>query len=250
MDDRELITYHAAPRGIGYKYFENSCYEQNRGRGQRDYTLTPATNHDSISIRQLQLPTLINHHLRTRRTTPAAKGFHFLDHIHAFDDGAEDDVFAVEPFGLGGTEEELRAVGTRTGVSHAENAWAGVLQSEVFVSELGAVDGLATGAIVVSEIAALAHETGDDAVEAGAGKAKALFASAESTEILSCLGHNVAAELNNNPAQRLAISSDIQVTAGEFVSHWCSLSLLLSPPEGEGLGVRGCFVLDALPCMV
>ena len=37
-------------------------------------------------------------------------------------DGAEDDVLAVEPVGLDGAEEELRAVGARAGVGHRQDA--------------------------------------------------------------------------------------------------------------------------------
>ena len=64
---------------------------------------------------------------------------------------------------------------------------AGVLEVEVFVRELGAVDGLAAGAVVVGEVASLAHEVGDDAVEGGALEAEALLAGAERAEVL-CLG--------------------------------------------------------------
>jgi hypothetical protein len=39
---------------------------------------------------------------------------------------------------------------------------AGVLQGEVLVGELGAVDGLAASAVVVGEVTALAHEVLDD----------------------------------------------------------------------------------------
>jgi len=128
-------------------------------------------------------------------------------------------VFAIEPFGLGGAEEELRAIGAWAGVGHAEDAGAGVLEGEVLVSELGTIDGLTTGAIMVGEVAALAHEAGNDAVEAGGGKAKALLAGAESPEVLSSLGHNVAAKFHHHPTQGLAINGNVKVTAGEFVRH-------------------------------
>jgi hypothetical protein len=59
-----------------------------------------------------------------------------------------------------------------------------VLEGEVLVGEFLAVDGLASGAIVVGEVATLAHEVGDDAVEGGALEAEALLASAQGAEVL------------------------------------------------------------------
>ena len=54
-----------------------------------------------------------------------------------------------------------------------------VCLSTVLIRELGAVDGLAAGAVVVGEVAALAHELGDHAVEGGALEAEALLAGAQ-----------------------------------------------------------------------
>jgi hypothetical protein len=129
---------------------------------------------------------------------------------------AEDDVLAIEPRGLDGAEEELRAVGApaeagcaigrqggprarggggqrgrasggamgeraardrrkpalsqaesarsgqsarrvRSGVGHRENARARVLEREVLVGKLGAVDRLAAGAIARGEVTTLTH---------------------------------------------------------------------------------------------
>ncbi len=123
IDNCGLTTYHAAPRGNGYKYFENlyvlpaRCASKGRCMIVHRSIASPrgsVPDHrktlPSLARRAgifLQLPTLINHHLGAGRATAAAEGFHLLHHIHAFDDGAEDDVFAIEPFGLGGAEEEL-----------------------------------------------------------------------------------------------------------------------------------------------
>ena len=62
-------------------------------------------------------------------------------------------------------DEGLRA---RPRVGHGEDARAGVPQGEVLIGELAAVDTLSSGAVAPSEVAALDHEVGDDAVEAGA----------------------------------------------------------------------------------
>lgn len=40
-----------------------------------------------------------------------------------------------------------------------------MLQLEVLIFKLVAVDGLSAGSVVVGEVATLAHELGDDAVE-------------------------------------------------------------------------------------
>lgn len=55
---------------------------------------------------------------------------------------------------------------------------AGVLQREVFIFEFVTIDGFATGAIVVGEIAALAHEIWNDSVEGAAAVTETLFTGA------------------------------------------------------------------------
>lgn len=59
-----------------------------------------------------------------------------------------------------------------------------MLELEVLVGKLGAVDGLAARAVVVGEVAALDHELLDDAVEARALVAEALLAGCERAEVL------------------------------------------------------------------
>ena len=88
-----------------------------------------------------------------------AHGLDGLDGVHALGHGTEHDVLAVEPGGLDGAEEELGAVGVGAGVGHGEDAGAGVLEDEVLVRELGAVDGLAAGALWLVK-SPLAHELG------------------------------------------------------------------------------------------
>lgn len=88
-----------------------------------------------------------------------AAGLDALDDAHglgvAVGHLAEDDVAAVEPLGLDGGDEELRAVGVGPGVGHAEEEGLGVLELEVLVRELLAVDRLAARALFclnVSEV--------------------------------------------------------------------------------------------------
>ena len=92
-----------------------------------------------------------------------ADGLDLFDDVHSFDDGAKDHVLAVQPTGGGGAQEELRAVGVGTGVRHGEDAWSSVLERKVLVGEFVAVDGLATGTVVVCKIATLNTNTRIDA---------------------------------------------------------------------------------------
>lgn len=84
---------------------------------------------------------------------------------------------------------------TSTTVSQlTESAGASVLELEVLVGELGAVDRLAATAVALSEVTALDHKVLDDTVEARASVTETkllavlLLAGAESTEVLNGLG--------------------------------------------------------------
>lgn len=94
-----------------------------------------------------------------------------VNNVHALEDVAEDNVAAVEPAGLDSADEELGAVRVLAGVGHrwerleantgqpiellTENTGAGVLQLEVLVGELVAVDRLAATAIARGEVTTL-----------------------------------------------------------------------------------------------
>lgn len=133
-----------------------------------------------------------------------------LDDIHTLDNVAEDGVLAIQPGGLDGADEELGTVGVGASVGHGEDTGASVLQGEVLISELLAVDGLATGTVAAGEVTSLEHELGDDAVEGGTGITEALLASAESTEVLSALGGNIGAELHDNATHGGTVLGDIE----------------------------------------
>ena len=84
-----------------------------------------------------------------------AEALDLLDDIHPLHDLAEDHVLPVQPGGLGCADEELRVVGVGAGVGHGEDPRPGVLQTEVLVSELLAVDGAAASSVVVCEVPGL-----------------------------------------------------------------------------------------------
>jgi len=107
--------------------------------------------------KRLKLTTVGNDDLLGSGARLGAEGLDLLDDIHACGDIAEDDVLAIEPVGLDGTEEELGTVGAWTSVGHGENTWAGVLELEVLILELGAVNGLATGSVARGEVTTLQY---------------------------------------------------------------------------------------------
>lgn len=83
--------------------------------------------------------------------TAATTSLHTLDDADGLDvagwDPAKDDMAAIEPRGHDSGYEELRAVGVRAGVGHGEKEGPVVLELEVLVGKLLAVDGLSTGAL-------------------------------------------------------------------------------------------------------
>mmetsp|Transcript_61200 Transcript_61200/g.167941 ORF Transcript_61200/g.167941 Transcript_61200/m.167941 type:complete len:267 (+) Transcript_61200:157-957(+) len=164
-----------------------------------------------------QLAAIGDHHLLAGLAPLAAHSLDRLDHVHALDHLAEDNVLAIEPRGLGGAQEELAAVGARARVGHRERARARVLQLEVLVRELLAVDGLAARAVAAREIAALQHKLRDDAVEDGvleverlARLAHALLAGGERPEVLGSLGHGLAVETHHDATRGLAANLDVE----------------------------------------
>lgn len=137
------------------------------------------------------------------RATLGTGGFKSLNDVQGLlvSNLAEDDVTAVEPRGDNGGDEELGTVGVGTGVGHGKQTGAVVLQLEVLISELLAIDGLATSAVATGEVTTLEHEFRDDSVERRTGITEALLASAESTEVLGSLGNNVGEEVELDAAR-------------------------------------------------
>lgn len=139
-----------------------------------------------------------------------AEGFNLPDDVHALDNAAENDVAIVEPGGLHGGDEELGSVGVGTGVGHRHDTGTGVSQDEVLILELVAVDGLASGSVVVLEVATLAHEVGNHTVEGGALVSEALLSGAESTEVFASLWSYICAQLNHDTSQRGVVGGQVE----------------------------------------
>ena len=100
-------------------------------------------------------------------------------------------------------------------ISHETFTWSSVLQAEVFVFKLVAIDRLAASSIASCKVTTLSkdrimpltppcrlnphltHEVGNDPVEGGTLEAEALLASAQSAEVLAGLRHNVFPKLHS-----------------------------------------------------
>ncbi|KAE8669673.1 40S ribosomal protein S25-2 [Hibiscus syriacus] len=100
--------------------------------------------------------------------SPSTAGPDLLDgsnHVHAFNYLSKHHVLPIQPLSLGRANEELRAFRSRSGVGHREDPRSRVFLDEVLVFELGSLYRFASGAVSGGEIASLAHEVGDHAVE-------------------------------------------------------------------------------------
>uniref|UniRef100_A0A8C7EDS7 Uncharacterized protein n=1 Tax=Nothoprocta perdicaria TaxID=30464 RepID=A0A8C7EDS7_NOTPE len=89
-------------------------------------------------------------------------------------------VLPVEPIRFVARDKELGAVSVGARVGHGQQS----CEHKVLVVKLLPVDGFASSAVVVGEVASLTHELGNDAVEAAPFEAKAFLVGAKAAEIL------------------------------------------------------------------
>lgn len=150
--------------------------------------------------------TAVNDNAGTSSTVVGTQRLDLLDNVHTLNDLTEDNMLSVQPGGDNSGNEELRTVGVGTSIGHRQQTGLVVLQDEVLIRELVAVDGLSTGTVTAGEVTTLEHELGDDTVEGRVGVAETLLASAESTEVGGGLGDNVVKKLENDATKGLAVS--------------------------------------------
>lgn len=86
-----------------------------------------------------------------------------------------------------------------------------MLEFEVLVLELGTVNALTAGTVVVGEVAPLAHEPRNDPVEAGSGVSESLLPGAEGAKVLSGLGGDVGTELHDDSSGGLSTNGHVEV---------------------------------------
>lgn len=65
------------------------------------------------------------------------------------------------PWSFFSADEELRAIGVGSSIGHGQDARSSVLEGEVLIFKLVAIDGLSTGSVVVGEVAALCVHTSE-----------------------------------------------------------------------------------------
>lgn len=143
--------------------------------------------------------------------------FNCLHNVHTFNDGTEDAMLTVQPFGLDGTQEELGTVGVWPCVGHGQDTWSGVLELEVLVFELVSVDGFPTGSVTCGEITSLTHKLWDHTMEGGAlevqwlsGPTHTLFTRAESTKVFDGSWDDIGSKFHNNTSGGLTTNGHIE----------------------------------------
>lgn len=127
-------------------------------------------------------------------------------------------MFAVEPLRLHGAQEELAAIGARPCIGHGQNAWPSMLELEVLIGELVAVDGAAARAVTAREVATLDHKVADHAMEFAVLVTKSILARAELLEVLAGLRHVITVQSDDNAAFGLATNFDVEE---DLVLHGC-----------------------------
>ena len=87
-----------------------------------------------------------------------ANGVKCINNFFPLNDLSEHNMLLVKPAARHEGDEELGAVGVGASISHRKKVWLGVLHSEVLVSKLFTIDGLASSAVVLGEVSSLSHE--------------------------------------------------------------------------------------------
>lgn len=176
-------------------------------------------------------------------TRAASKGFDSLDNVHALLDLSKDGVLTIQPAADNGGDEELGSIGVGSSIGHRQETWGGVLQLEVLIGKLVAIDGLATGTVSSSEISSLQHELGDDAMEGTSlvGELLGVVTDTEGTEVFGGLGNDVGIELEDDAAEGGAVGGEVEEDGGvghggeETTTETAhALVQLFMPPTDQG----------------
>lgn len=165
-------------------------------------------------LRYLQLTAAVNSDSAASGTRVGTKRLNLLDNIESVSHLTEHNVLTVQPWAWNGGDEELGAVGVWTSVGHGQQTRSVVLLGEVLVSKLLTVDGLTTSTIASGEVTTLQHELRNHSVENRVGVAETLFTSAQGSEVLSGLWHNVVVQLERDSAEFLAVGGDVKEDLG------------------------------------
>eukprot|EP01137_Pigoraptor_chileana_P014919 Opistho-2@70175 len=116
-----------------------------------------------------------------------------------------------------------------------------MLESEVLVLKLFAIDRLATSTVVLCEVTPLAHKLRNDPVEGGALVPIAFFVCAQLSKVLGGFRNNVPSQLHDHPSCSLPSNGDVEIYSavgfcafGGASTVVCSRCLCRSAIRGSG----------------
>jgi len=121
-------------------------------------------------------------------------------------------VGTVEPTSNNGGDEELRAVSVFASIRHGQKSGLSVLEFEVLVSKLLAVDGLAASSVVAGEVATLKHELGNDTMEFGTRISVSILTGTQLAEVSRGPWYVIIVELEGDALCIPAADGDVEVT--------------------------------------
>mmetsp|Transcript_39456 Transcript_39456/g.92279 ORF Transcript_39456/g.92279 Transcript_39456/m.92279 type:complete len:327 (-) Transcript_39456:209-1189(-) len=121
---------------------------------------------EPVILALLELPAVADHDRVAGLVVVRVLVLHPADAGHTLEHLAKHHVLSVQVGRLRRCDEELAPVGPGARVCHRKETGGGVLVDEVLVLKLLAVDRFAPRSVAVGEVASLAHELGDDPVEA------------------------------------------------------------------------------------
>jgi len=135
-------------------------------------------------------------------------------------------MLSIEPRSVLKRDEELAAVCVLASVCHAQQAFADVLQLEVLVFKLWAINRFAARAVAIRKVAALRHESGNDTVKLAVlvvqrlhAGTNSLLAGAERAKVLSRLWGHLIKELEREASRRIAIDCNVEKDLARFRGH-------------------------------
>jgi len=164
-----------------------------------------------MSLINLEAPAVTNSDGRLGLSRIRTVGLDFFDNVQATGYLSEDDVFAVQPGGIGSADEELRTVRVGSCVGHAESPQPTVGQLEIFILKSSSVNAASTRSIAVCEISSLTHESGNDAVKGGSLVSVSLFGGlAELLEVFYRPGYRRPVQTHLNAAGISSIDGNVK----------------------------------------
>ena len=97
------------------------------------FTFEEASQHIMMDFYKAHLKTKINHWKYSHYNYKVLNEKNNTSSYHSIDDFSKYHMFAVQPGGLGQGDKELRAIGVRPGIGHADPPNAIMLQFEVLI---------------------------------------------------------------------------------------------------------------------